>query len=871
MRHAVLTQRTYCALYRHAKAAIRRAGERIANEGLPEPVVFAFTGSGNVSQGAQEIFQLLPHEYVDAADLPKLRQELKAGKRPLNKVYATIVKPEHMVKRNGNHSGPFDNSHYYAHPEEYSAIFHTTVAPYVNVIVNGIYWDARFPRLLTNQQLRALRRSGNKELIMVGDITCDIGGSIEFLTKSTPIERPYFSYVPESDDTVDAVHPDGVLMLGVDILPSELPREASQHFGSALLPLLPHLLKAPGTKTQDDAESLPPEWYRACIASHGKLMPRYTYISSLRKQKAQAAAAAAAAEGLHETFVQLKGHLFDTGLINRALDMLESADVTFQVQSTHVRPNKQGSQPTPSKVELIISHTSDEDAKVEEVIKSLQNLVHVFPYADASIKAEQRKTKPAKEEQQRPFATTGAPKRVLILGSGMVAAPAVELLAKRGDVQVTIASNVEREAQRLVAIAPEATRFARFSFPGREGELAELLKDTDVVMSLLPATMHVPVAKECIKQNKHLVTASYVSPEMQSLDAQARSQGVALLNEMGLDPGIDHMMIMQTLDGVAARGGRVTGLQSVCGGLPDVSAANNPFLYKFSWSPRGVLTAAQNSAVYRRDGSIVEVPSEMLLRSAAPFEHFPTLKLEVLPNRDSLKYAQLYGVPDVKTIFRGTLRYQGWSNVMYAVKAAGLITASGGPDAKEGEPWASYVTRCAGEPKLLAADGTIDRAALARLLKARHVADTEKAVQALAWLGVLGTDPVVIPPTSSQPIDVVCARFTEALALHPSEHDLVAMHHIIDAEFDDGSSNNKKKTKERHTSWLLMTGDDRHTAMAQTVGYTAAAGAELLLAPDVVRNLHGVHQPFKPEVYQPVLERLTGLGLKLGESVETFK
>lgn len=136
------------------------------------------------------------------------------------------------------------------------------------------------------------------------------------------------------------------------------------------------------------------------------------------------------------------------------------------------------------------------------------------------------------------------------------------------------------------------------------------MKNTDVVMSLLPATMHVPVAKECLKQNKHLVTASYVSPEMQELDAQAKNQGVALLNEMGLDPGIDHMMIMQTVHNVLARGGKVTGLQSVCGGLPDVSAANNPFLYKFSWSPRGVLTAAQNSAIYRQQGSVVQVRAQ---------------------------------------------------------------------------------------------------------------------------------------------------------------------------------------------------------------------------------------------------------------------
>lgn len=146
---------------------------------------------------------------------------------------------------------------------------------------------------------------------------------------------------------------------------------------------------------------------------------------------------------------------------------------------------------------------------------------------------------------------------------------------------------------------------------------------------------------------------------MRALHDEARAAGVILLNEVGLDPGIDHMLIMRAIDSIHSRGGTVSELVSLCGGLPDPVAADNPLFYKISWSPRGVLLAAKNSARYLKEGKQIQVPGEDLLRSALPSARFPTMRLEVLPNRDSLAYMDLYGVPNVHTICRGTLRYEG--------------------------------------------------------------------------------------------------------------------------------------------------------------------------------------------------------------------
>ena len=192
--------------------------------------------------------------------------------------------------------------------------------------------------------------------------------------------------------------------------------------------------------------------------------------------------------------------------------------------------------------------------------------------------------------------------------------------------------------------------------------------------------MHVPIARCCIEHGKPLVTASYVSEEMKSLHEDAVQANVPILCEMGLDPGMDHMSAMKVIDEIHRDGGSVLHFSSLCGGLPAPEAANNPLRYKFSWSPKGVLSAAKNSAQYLNDGKVVQVPGDKLLLSAKPVDGFPTLSLEQLPNRIS-SHGELYGIHDeAKTVYRGTLRYAGWSNIMHEMSMAGLFDTANIPD-----------------------------------------------------------------------------------------------------------------------------------------------------------------------------------------------
>lgn len=152
---------------------------------------------------------------------------------------------------------------------------------------------------------------------------------------------------------------------------------------------------------------------------------------------------------------------------------------------------------------------------------------------------------------------------------------------------------------------------------------------------------------------------------MKALHEKAKAAGVTLMNEVGVDPGIDHMLVMQAVDSIHARGGTVTELVSLCGGIPDPVAADNPFFYKMSWSPLGVLMAAKNSARYLSDGQEVDIAEGNLLLSTTPTSRFPTMRLEVLPNRNSFSYRELYNVPNVKSICRGTFRYEGEVHLSY--------------------------------------------------------------------------------------------------------------------------------------------------------------------------------------------------------------
>ncbi|GMF99462.1 unnamed protein product [[Candida] boidinii] len=248
-------------------------------------------------------------------------------------------------------------------------------------------------------------------------------------------------------------------------------------------------------------------------------------------------------------------------------------------------------------------------------------------------------------------------KKVLLLGSGFVAKPTVDILSKTPDVEVTVACRTLAKAQELAGTEAKA-----ISLDVTDNEALEKEVDKyDVAISLIPYIYHANVVKAAIKSgHTNVVTTSYISPALKELEPEIKKAGITVMNEIGLDPGIDHLYAVKTIDEVHKAGGKIKSFLSYCGGLPAPEDSDNPLGYKFSWSSRGVLLALRNSAKYWKNGEIESVTSEELMNSAKPYFIYPGFALVCYPNRDSTTYKELYSIPEAETVIRGTLRFQGF-------------------------------------------------------------------------------------------------------------------------------------------------------------------------------------------------------------------
>ncbi len=435
-------------------------------------------------------------------------------------------------------------------------------------------------------------------------------------------------------------------------------------------------------------------------------------------------------------------------------------------------------------------------------------------------------------------------KNVLVLGAGFVADPLVRHLLDHG-YQVTVASRTLRKAEALVSERARG-RAVRLDVTENEPALKELVARTDLAVSLLPYTYHVRVAKACLRHRKPLLTASYVSDEMQSLHEEAQHAGVILLNELGLDPGIDHMSAMRIIDRAHGANGQVKAFRSFCGGLPAPEANDNPLGYKFSWSPRGVLLAGRNDARYLENGRIVDVPNQRLFAT-----HYVTWveglgDYEAYPNRDSVPYLERYGIPEAETMYRGTLRNLGWCDVMLKLNQLGCFGLEDRPDLR-GRTFREVMAELIGKQNT--SDLKTDLAAHL------NVAPNSGAMMAIEWLGLLDAD-VVLEQTTL--LDGLADRMLEKMAYHRGERDMVVLVHEFRVDYGD--------RVEAIRSTLIEFGDpDGDTAMARTVGLPAAVGARMILEGEIA--VTGVHIPVLAEIYEPILGELERLGVSFDERV----
>ncbi len=432
-------------------------------------------------------------------------------------------------------------------------------------------------------------------------------------------------------------------------------------------------------------------------------------------------------------------------------------------------------------------------------------------------------------------------KKVLILGAGLVVRPMVSYLLRRR-INLTIASPMPDRAEAMINGNPLGTA-VDWSMDD-PAALERMIREHDITVSLLPYKYHDHVAKICVSNLKSLVTTSYVQPGIKLLESEAKKAGVMLLNEIGLDPGIDHMSAMKIIDHIHRKGGRVVEFYSLCGALPAPGAADNPFKYKFTWSPKGVVLASCNSATYLEKNRVVNVGSAELFRKTFLFNLHAIGDLEVYPNRDSLIYRDIYGIPEAITVYRGTFRFPGWCESLDAMKRLGLLDTISKD--YSGMTYGEFLAERAGTGP----DGLKSKIA-SRL----GIREDSVPVKSLEYLGMFSNDPAGYKEAS--PFDITSDSMIRRMMLGEDESDMVAMQHLLLAEYPDGK-------KEVIKSSLLDFGTPAtDTAISRTVALPAAIAVRMVLEKKI--DLAGVYRPVLPEIYNPVLEELRDLGIEMKE------
>lgn len=434
-------------------------------------------------------------------------------------------------------------------------------------------------------------------------------------------------------------------------------------------------------------------------------------------------------------------------------------------------------------------------------------------------------------------------KKILVLGAGLVAGPLVRYLLDHTEHLVVVADVEVDRAVKLVAGAARGE--ARQLDLGNRERLAAEIGRADLVVSMVPYTFHPLVAALAVDHGKDMVTASYVSPAMKELDSRARDKGVLILNELGLDPGIDHMEAMRIIRDVHDGGGRILAFTSYCGGLPAPEANDNPFGYKFSWSPKGVLLASRNPARYLRDGEVVSIPAERLFAEPEKIVIAGLGEFEGYPNRDSVPYKDVYGIPEARSLLRGTLRYPGWCRTLLKIGQLGLL--DDGEKDRTGSSYLDLMRELSG-----AGGGEDVRAAVTRRL---GLAPRSDILDKLEWLGLFADRPLTAERGSA--LDNLAALMIEKLQYAEGERDMIVLQHEFLAEFGSGRT-------EEIVSTLVDHGvPGGASSMSRTVGLPAAIAARLMLEGKIGRK--GVEVPVHPEIYIPILEELQSLGIRFTE------
>jgi len=438
-------------------------------------------------------------------------------------------------------------------------------------------------------------------------------------------------------------------------------------------------------------------------------------------------------------------------------------------------------------------------------------------------------------------------KKILVIGAGRSAIILIKYLFDNAEVNnwfVTVADFSVDLAKDTVGDLEngQAIFFNVTDDKQRESEIS----DADIVVSMLPASMHILVAEDCVRLHKNLVTASYVSEEITALDKKAKKAGVLLLNEIGLDPGIDHMSAMQIIDDIKENGGELTSFKSYCGGLVHPDYDNNPWNYKFTWNPRNVVLAGQGTAQYIKQGKYKYIPYYKLFERTEKINILDTGEFEGYANRDSLSYRKVYDLENIPTLFRGTLRRKGFCKSWNMFVQLGMTDDTYVLENTENMTYREFTNLFFPFNNELHVEQ--------KFCNYLSISENSEEFQKAEWLGIFSDSEIGI--TNATPAQILQKICEKKWTLSAEDKDMIVMQH----QFEYVQNGVKNKL---NSSCVIFGDDPRLTAMAKTVGLPVAIATKLILNGAI--KLTGVRIPTTKDIYIPVLKELEENGISFIE------
>ncbi|NOR88394.1 MAG: saccharopine dehydrogenase [Bacteroidales bacterium] len=437
--------------------------------------------------------------------------------------------------------------------------------------------------------------------------------------------------------------------------------------------------------------------------------------------------------------------------------------------------------------------------------------------------------------------------KILILGAGLSASSLIRYLldhSTANDWKIRIGDLSVETANKKINGHPNGEAFL-FDVANKEQCQLEVEK-ADIVVSMLPASMHFTVAEACVQFGKNMVTASYVSNEILGLNQMAIDKDILILNEIGVDPGIDHMSAMKIIDDLRSKGHEIKEFYSATGGLVAPKYDNNPWNYKFTWNPRNVVLAGQGTSMFIKNGKYKYIPYHKLFKRILRTHVLDYGEFEMYPNRDSLKYREIYNLADIPTMYRGTMRRPGFAKAWNIFVQLGCTDDSFIIEDSANMTYREFINSFMKyQPHVLVEE---------KLAKYMDIDEDSEVMYKLRWLGIFNE--TVIGLEKATPAQILQHILLQKWVLDEDDKDMIAMQHRFVAKINGD--------KIQITSSMVIEGSDQtHTAMSKTVGYPVAIATKLILQWKITAK--GVKIPIEKSIYEQILNELEDFGIKFIE------